>query len=505
MSHTDFLGMDGGDDEVLDVGMVGGKAKAASSSSSDKRVPKTFCNIMKFLEVHDRQFYDTILTLCMSPLLVPKPGSSVTFLLPKDKSVRDKIMESAYGSNTELAQKMIKACIIFKRLLPSEFGNHAISNALKQKINVLGVDSSEKIKIGKKESDIQATLVQNKQFKLQTRGDKKENAIIYDMTGEIGINGETVSDSKSQKGGAYVINQSLAPEALCDNDTRDMCSFIESRDFAQNVYVERTLSFFKWVANERGGVDKLDRDLLGCVKAVPEHAYVCVINYCIRNRDVYEKWISDTAGLYAATNEMNVMSDYLAFYEEVAKSSVVASTFSARVPASTSTGSLVDFIRQLYNQSAVLLWQDSVGFELRNTLVEIGDAYQATGSYQSMTTLIAAFQILRKCAVKGPAGDGDWDKTILRNVSGSSKTMYGRHKNIHMFINSSLSQDRPESPSTIAGYSSVYTFSPIDDDEDEDSEVLVNIKYVLYNSTSSRNFLARIKRTQLAKLFAIFK
>ena len=84
--------------------------------------PKTWCRITDYIEQTDPEMYDLIRATCIMPALDSLKGKNgITFLVPQDKAVRDKIKKLAMSEDVADAIKacdMLSACIIrdvFKR------------------------------------------------------------------------------------------------------------------------------------------------------------------------------------------------------------------------------------------------------------------------------------------------------------------------------------------------------------------------------------------------------
>lgn len=102
-----------------------------------KKELKKFCNLQKYISQVDPELHDAFEKLCMLWMLkVPKGADGITFLLPKEKAYREKIINGAYSTKPESAIEMMKSLILKSNYaFPQHFTNSAV-NMLNQKLQV---------------------------------------------------------------------------------------------------------------------------------------------------------------------------------------------------------------------------------------------------------------------------------------------------------------------------------------------------------------------------------
>lgn len=101
----------------------------------DKRSKSTVKNnLLNILEILDKDLFEVFDDLCLTYLLRPAHGSNgITFLYPKEKSYRQKIINSAYSANPDIAADMIRS-LILQNNYSSSFENNVIN--LDQKLDI---------------------------------------------------------------------------------------------------------------------------------------------------------------------------------------------------------------------------------------------------------------------------------------------------------------------------------------------------------------------------------
>lgn len=109
-----------------------------------QRKPKKFCRLTKFLEITDKDLYQTFDDLCLLSLFRTRGTRGITFLYPTSKTYRKKIIDLAYSNTPEKAVDMIKTLILMDYLpSPIDFKNKKddIPNSLRKKLDVEDADS----------------------------------------------------------------------------------------------------------------------------------------------------------------------------------------------------------------------------------------------------------------------------------------------------------------------------------------------------------------------------
>jgi len=155
---------------------------------------KKFCRLSKFLEQEDKKLYNVMDDLCILYVLKPnRNAGGVTFLYPKEKAYRQKIINAAYSENPEVAVNMIKSLVLFGYYADvSDFSGDVV-NLLNQKVEFESTKgTSAKLKNGLK-------LEKNKKFSPMSY---RENMAVYDLSGkgEIPVDSKVVS-IEQKKGG----------------------------------------------------------------------------------------------------------------------------------------------------------------------------------------------------------------------------------------------------------------------------------------------------------------
>jgi hypothetical protein len=165
------------------------------------RKPKKFCRLTKFLEITDKDLYQTFDDLCLFSLFRTRGTRGVTFLYPTDKKYKKKIIDLAYSNEPEKAVDMIKTLVLMDYLPnPSDFKTKQddIPNSLKKKLEVEDADSkSVKLKGGMK-LELDTTYIPLH---------SNDNVAVYKLSGsgELPITGttSTLKYAQCKTGGNY--------------------------------------------------------------------------------------------------------------------------------------------------------------------------------------------------------------------------------------------------------------------------------------------------------------
>src|SRR6476661_1256909 len=169
-----------------------------------KKELKKFCSLSKYIEQEDPELYGVFSDLCMLSYLRPRSSEGITFLFPKEKSYRQKIINAAYSTDPTVASEMLRSLII-KKYYPSTrtFGNEIV-NMLNQKVDVSETsDKHVKLKNG-------LELKIDEKFKPLGY---RENMIVYTLSGkgEISTSGPSagvVEPKQKKKGGSSALTSS---------------------------------------------------------------------------------------------------------------------------------------------------------------------------------------------------------------------------------------------------------------------------------------------------------
>ena len=197
------------------------------------RKPKKFCRLTKFLEITDKDFYQTMDDLCLFSLFKTRGTRGVTFLYPTDKDYRKKIIDMAYSNTPEKAVDMIKSLVLMDYLpRPTDFKSKKddIPNSLRQKLEVEDADEkSVQLKGGLK-------LVLDDSF-VPMRSD--EHVAVYKLSGKgmLSTTGSSSSMKYSQgkTTGGYYGGASDAKKILS--------KFVESTYINDKIYGKDVYKF----------------------------------------------------------------------------------------------------------------------------------------------------------------------------------------------------------------------------------------------------------------------
>lgn len=222
---------------------------------------KIFCKLSTYVKQEDPNFFTVFNDLCIDHYLRPIRGSNgITFLYPKDKKYRDKIVNAAHSLDPSVAVNMIKALII-KDFMPGpmSFGSNVV-NLLDQKLQIK--DTTEKgVKL---ENGLELTL--DKSF--IPMGHRANMAVyIISGSGNIPINGpsadvekvvKTTGGKASPSGKAqlhkfledvyireigkvdnfYVKKVYLQLKCLSDHNHEDVCKFLGNDEFSDSYLLD---------------------------------------------------------------------------------------------------------------------------------------------------------------------------------------------------------------------------------------------------------------------------
>lgn len=193
---------------------------------------KKFCKLSKFLEQEDAVLYEVFDNLCMTGLLFPRKGSSLTFLYPSDKAVRDNIIKLSYSDEPQDAISILKKLLIHNIMSSaSEFKSASIVNYNKEQLEVESVDGDTvKFKGG-------PSAKLSKSFKYFSPSGHSANVVVYDLKGDPAkistkaFVGQVVQVEKS--GGSGITKyRKLLTELLT-------AKFIENPDLSNNVFIKK--------------------------------------------------------------------------------------------------------------------------------------------------------------------------------------------------------------------------------------------------------------------------
>ncbi|MGL5935428.1 MAG: hypothetical protein ACRCZI_07370 [Cetobacterium sp.] len=158
-----------------------------------KKELKKFCNLSKYIEQIDPQFYDAMEKLCALYLLKPAKGSNgLTFLYPAEKAYREKIINGAYSPQPEHAIAMMRSLVIPENFTYPQHFTKSVINGLGQKIEIKSNNDKGVI--------LENSLVLTRDDSFKPIDSIRSRVTVYKISGkgEIPINGP-VADVSSQK------------------------------------------------------------------------------------------------------------------------------------------------------------------------------------------------------------------------------------------------------------------------------------------------------------------
>jgi hypothetical protein len=226
-------------------------------------------SIPKYLEKYDKELYQAIDDLCLLNLFNVR-RNGVTFLHPRDKAFRKKIIDYSYSDNPEKAVDMIKSLVLMDYLPePRNFESRKddIPNALRKRVEISGTeDKCVMLKSGHK-LEIEDKFAP---FRLNTP------CAVYNLTG-IG-DFPTSGQSTTMK---YIEKKSNSK--YCNNTNPDklhLIGYIENRYYKKNKNIYRAvLAFLFKSALNTNDIDVLCNIYKGMCASARSTFYVLVSPY----------------------------------------------------------------------------------------------------------------------------------------------------------------------------------------------------------------------------------
>lgn len=213
---------------------------------------KKFCKLSKYIEQTEPGLFKVFDDLCLLRYLNPVRGSpGITFLMPKEKSYIQKIINTAYSTEPDVAVNMIKA-LILQDYYPnfSAFGSKAI-NLLNQKLDVKEV-SEKYLKLA---SGLELTI--DKAF---VPMGYRDNMAVYTLSGkgEMPLTGQVVAVEKriEKSGGMKISSDKSTLHKLLEN------TYISEIGKVDNIYVKKVYLQLKCLM-ENKDKDNSIKDYLG--------------------------------------------------------------------------------------------------------------------------------------------------------------------------------------------------------------------------------------------------
>jgi hypothetical protein len=193
-----------------------------------KKELKKFCKLSKYLEQKDPELFGVFEDLCIMHYLRPSRGSSgLTFLYPKEKAYRDKIIKEAYGNDPNKAANMLRALIVPEYYASTAMIPSSMINLLQQQINVTSSDDKEAV--------LEGGLKLTRDEKFVTM-DYRDNMSVFTLSGkgEISIHGPAalVPNKKEKTTGGAKSSKKTLQDFLRD-------TYIKEIGELNNIYVKK--------------------------------------------------------------------------------------------------------------------------------------------------------------------------------------------------------------------------------------------------------------------------
>jgi hypothetical protein len=204
---------------------------------SNKQLKK-FCSLAKYIEQIDKDLFHVFDKLCIVNYLRPMRGTDgITFLYPKEKSYRQKIINAAFSPNPEVAIAMIRSLILHDfHESPSSFSKNAV-NRLNQKLVVKEV-SDKHVKLANG-----LELTKDKNFVPLNR----DNMAVYIISGkgEIPLNEAVIAmEKKVTKTGGFVTSSRDTLHKILED------TFVSEIDNNNNIYVKKVYLQLKYISEK---------------------------------------------------------------------------------------------------------------------------------------------------------------------------------------------------------------------------------------------------------------
>ncbi len=211
---------------------------------------KKFCQLTRYIKQIDKDLFQVLEDLCIMHYF--KPGrdvNGITFLYPKEKSYRQKIINAAYSTSPEVAVNMIKSLIV-QGYYPDESAmNNELVNLLGQKIEIEGSDSKGVKLVGG------LMLVKDSAFVPMSH---RENMSVFVLSGkgEIPLNGPSGSVRSPKTGGGmcYPNNRKselhkLLVKKYCQELSLANTDANSHSNVVNNIYTKKVFLQLKMIQN----------------------------------------------------------------------------------------------------------------------------------------------------------------------------------------------------------------------------------------------------------------
>lgn len=207
---------------------------------------KKFCKLTRYIQQIDKDLHAVIDDLCIEHHFKPeRDAGGITFLYPKEKAYRQKIINAAYSTNPEVAVNMIKALIIQGYYEDGSKMSGELVNKLNQKIDVESAGSTVKLSNG-------LTLTKDSGF---TPMGHRENMAVFILSGkgEIPTNGASGKPKKLATTGGCLFSSGKS------HLNKFMAEHYSGAEFGSldNIYTKKVYLHMKMICNDSNHKEKI--------------------------------------------------------------------------------------------------------------------------------------------------------------------------------------------------------------------------------------------------------
>lgn len=194
---------------------------------------KKFCRLTKYIEQVDKDLHQVIEDLCISHYFKPsRDTNGVTFLYPKEKSYRQKIINAAYSTDPDVAVNMIKSLILRGHYADESAFDQNVTNMLNQRVEIeSATDKEVKLVSG-------AHLTKDPKF---VPMGYRDNMAVYILAGkgEIPLDGPSAESERpsKKKGGANAWEALPGTKKMLHGLLENR--FVQNMEDSNNIYVKK--------------------------------------------------------------------------------------------------------------------------------------------------------------------------------------------------------------------------------------------------------------------------
>lgn len=269
---------------------------------------KKFCKVTKWIEQNDKSLYGVIDDLCLHGLFNPHGHNGITWLHP-DSKLKAQIIKDAYSMDkVKDAVNVIKSLIILDSLPDLSSWNAKkddIPNALRQKIEVVSVDGKQvKLNSG-------GIVTPEKSF---VPMDGRDNMMVYQLKGNVGVSGSAASFKNAKKGG---VRGGRTPHEKKQLAVKLENCYVESlKKETSSPYLSAVVSFLEWCKNN----SELHEKVKCCLDPSPIVSFYILFaphgSNSVVDNDTFNQWQNETQGFHACENPWDYYSNCLKSAED---------------------------------------------------------------------------------------------------------------------------------------------------------------------------------------------